>query len=81
VSWSATCDYCALIAGDLADLVPGLADAGVEIMLLFLRDDGAEAFAGLGTPVAYLVDKHGVVAEPAALGATEVVALARRVAT
>lgn len=81
VSWSATCDYCALIAGDLADLVAGLAEAGIEILLLLLRDDGAAAFAGLGTPVAYLVDEHGVVAEPAALGATEVVALARRVAT
>jgi peroxiredoxin len=46
-------------------------------LLLLNDDDGAEGFAGLGTPVAYLVDELGVVAEPLALGATEVVELAR----
>jgi Coenzyme PQQ synthesis protein D (PqqD) len=76
VSWSATCQYCALIADELAELVPALAEAGVDVVLME-RDDEA-AFAGLGTPAAYLVDEHGLVAEPAALGATEVLAVARR---
>jgi hypothetical protein len=48
---------------------------------VFLREYDSEAFAGLGTPVAYLVDEHGIVAEPVALGATDVVNLARRVAS
>jgi peroxiredoxin len=45
---------------------------------LVLDDEGrAEAFAGLGTPVAYLIDTDGRVARPLALGAPAVVALAR----
>jgi hypothetical protein len=45
---------------------------------LVLRDDhAAEAFDGLGTPVAYLVDEQGTVAEPLAVGSTEVLGLAR----
>lgn len=101
VSWSPTCAFCARIASDLADLVPGLTDVGVELVVLatgevqatrasldggdltarlvFQRGDGAEGFAGLGTPVAYLVNENGAVAEPVALGAVEVVALARRI--
>jgi peroxiredoxin len=34
VSWSPTCSFCELIADDLADLVPSLADAGVDVVLL-----------------------------------------------
>ena len=39
-----------------------------------------ELFASLGTPVAYLVDEEGRVAEPLAVGANEVPALAQRAA-
>ena len=99
VSWSPTCTWCDLVAGDLAELVPSLHDAGVDVVLLavgaasanreLLERHGlrarlllqteaiAEAFVGLGTPVAYLVDAAGVVAETIALGATEVMDLAR----
>jgi peroxiredoxin len=38
------------------------------------------AFSSLGTPVAYLVDENGNVAEPLAIGAEQVPALARRAA-
>jgi peroxiredoxin len=100
VNWSSTCSFCALITDDLAELAPGLARAGVDIVLLATGgaranravlarsklacrlllhdDDSAAGFDGMGTPVAYLIDEHGVVAEPVALGATEVVSLARR---
>ena len=78
VSWSPTCSFCKLIARDLAELAPTLADKGVDIVLL--SNGAAPPFAGLGTPVAYLLDERGVVAEPLALGSTEVVQLARRIA-
>lgn len=47
-----------------------------------LLQDGApiEVFTGLGTPVAYLVDEEGRVAEPLALGALEVPELLRAAA-
>jgi peroxiredoxin len=45
--------------------------------LLMQADDTESAFDGLGTPVAYLVDGTGFVAQPIALGAPNVVALAR----
>ena len=49
---------------------------------LLLQDEQREApfFRGLGTPVAYLLDEQGRVAEPLAGGADQVAALARRVA-
>jgi peroxiredoxin len=50
---------------------------GLRGRLVLRDDDRVEGFQGLGTPVAYLVDEHGIVAEPLALGATEVVDLAR----
>jgi peroxiredoxin len=103
VGWSATCIYCETIAGDLADLVPSLAVAGVDVVLaatggaevnrrqldragfagrlLLRRAEATSGLDGLGTPVAYLIDEEGAVAEAAALGATDVVALARRIAT
>jgi peroxiredoxin len=48
---------------------------------ILLRDgsEPLEAFRGLGTPVAYLVDEHGRVAEPLAVGADQVPVLARQV--
>jgi len=103
VSWSATCTYCETIAADLADLVPRLADTGVDVViaatggadanrrrldrvnfagrLLLRREESAAGLDGLGTPVAYLINEKGAVAEAVALGATDVVALARRIAT
>jgi peroxiredoxin len=54
---------------------------GLTCRILHL--DGSEPFdlfAGLGTPVAYLLDEKGRIAEPLAVGAGEVPALARRVA-
>jgi peroxiredoxin len=41
---------------------------------IVLQENGAvvEAFARMGTPVAYLVDEHGRLARPAALGSQEV---------
>ena len=78
VSWSTTCEHCELIADDLAHLVPRLADAGVDVVLLSHATAG---FVGLGTPVAYLLDERGRVAAPAALGSTDVIALARRLST
>jgi hypothetical protein len=78
VSWSTTCEFCARIAPDLASLTPAFADANIDIVRL-VTADSIDGFAGLGTPVAYLVDDRGRVAEPAALGAAAVLALARRI--
>jgi hypothetical protein len=48
---------------------------------LWMQNDVAPGFDGLGTPVAYLVDEEGRVAEAVALGAPNVVALARAITT
>jgi peroxiredoxin len=50
---------------------------------ILLLDGSAELqpFQGLGTPVAYLLDEEGRVAEPLALGALDVPALARAAAS
>jgi peroxiredoxin len=99
VSWSPTCSFCALMAHDLAELLPTLTSAGIDVVLLaiggaqanreFLDRNGlecrlllqndaiAEGFDGLGTPVAYLIDELGTIAEPLALGSDEVMELAR----
>jgi peroxiredoxin len=54
---------------------------GLTCRILHLEGgDPADLFASLGTPVAYLVDEQGRVAEPLAVGANEVPALARRAA-
>jgi len=47
-------------------------EAGLEATLLFQGDAQIEAFAGLGTPAAYLVDEDGMVASELAMGAEEV---------
>lgn len=44
------------------------------------EEDFADPFPSMGTPVAYLIDAEGRVAEPLAFGAGEVPALARRAA-
>jgi peroxiredoxin len=54
-----------------------LDESRLAARLVLQDDDRAEAFAGLGTPVAYLIDADGRVAKPLALGAPAVVALAR----
>ena len=40
VNWSPTCSFCKMIAGDLADLAPALAENDIEIVLL---SDGPSA--------------------------------------
>lgn len=42
--------------------------------------DGADPFPGMGTPMAYLIDEAGVIAEPLAAGAGEVPVLLRTIA-
>jgi thiol-disulfide isomerase/thioredoxin len=44
---------------------------------ILLRADGVDPFAGAGTPVAYLLDAEGRVAQPRVVGADAVPALAR----
>jgi peroxiredoxin len=51
-----------------------------RILLQEERNAGIAAFAGIGTPAAYLIDEHGRVAKPMALGADEVPSLAREAA-
>lgn len=71
-----------LIANGDVEANRRLADRhGLTCRILHL--DGSEPFelfSGLGTPVAYLLDEEGRIAEPLAVGAGEVPALARRVA-
>lgn len=55
---------------------------GLECPILLLgKSQTLDAFRSLGTPVAYLLDEGGRVAEPLAVGAEQVPALAREVAT
>jgi peroxiredoxin len=56
------------------------ADHGLRVPILLQRDQPISAFQGLGTPVAYLLDEAGRVAQPLAFGALEVPELARAVA-
>jgi peroxiredoxin len=51
-----------------------------SILLQPEGNGGIAAFAGVGTPAAYLIDEHGRVAKPMALGADEVPTLAREAA-
>lgn len=54
---------------------------GLECPILLLKDQAElKAFEGMGTPVAYLLDEQGRVAEPIASGANEVPELAREAA-
>ena len=72
-------------------LTSGEADANRELLethglsaMALLRqeieDDFEDPFPAMGTPVAYLVDTEGRIAEPLAYGANEVPSLARRAA-
>jgi peroxiredoxin len=69
-----------LATGGLAANRKLLDRSGLACRLVLQDDDRAEAFDGLGTPVAYLVDATARVAAPIALGADEVVALVERIA-
>jgi peroxiredoxin len=57
-------------------------DRGLRCRILLQpeRNGGIAAFAGIGTPAAYLIDEHGRVAKPMALGAEEVPSLVREAA-
>jgi peroxiredoxin len=55
--------------------------SNLDCQILLQREgEPVEAFAGLGTPAAYLVDEKGRVAKPLALGSEQVLALARAAA-
>jgi peroxiredoxin len=57
-------------------------DRGLRCRILLQPEGngGIAAFAGIGTPAAYLIDEHGRVAKPMALGADEVPSLVREAA-
>jgi peroxiredoxin len=55
-------------------------ERGLQCRILLQPEGGIPAFAGIGTPAAYLIDEHGRVAKPMALGADEVPSLAREAA-
>jgi len=75
VNWNPSCEYCVVVAPELASISPALRRAGVELVLH--RADNADPFSGMGTPVAYLVEADGTVLD-LAMGAVEVARLARR---
>ena len=53
---------------------------GLTCLILLMPDDGPlarETFKDQGTPVAYLLDEQGKVAQPVAVGGDEILALAR----
>ena len=55
---------------------------GLTCPILLMPDDGPlarETFKDQGTPVAYLLDEQGKVAQPVAVGGDEILALARGV--
>jgi peroxiredoxin len=54
---------------------------GLDCPILLQKDSSLEAFQSLGTPVAYLLDEDGKVAQPIAIGAEQVPALAQKTAT
>jgi peroxiredoxin len=70
-------DVVLLATGDALANRALLDGSGLGARLRLQDDDRAEAFAGLGTPVAYLIDADGRVVRPLALGSPAVVALAR----
>jgi peroxiredoxin/predicted Fe-S protein YdhL (DUF1289 family) len=64
--------------GDAAANRKLAAEHGLNGLFLLQKDSaGIEAFQGLGTPVAYLLDEKGQVAKPLAIGADRVPVLAR----
>jgi peroxiredoxin len=73
---------------DLVLLTIGEADENRELVeshelrcTVLLQDGGYSAFAGLGTPAAYMIDEDGKVSSELALGAIEVPVLARQTAS
>ncbi len=54
---------------------------GLNCPILLLNDANLEAFQNQGTPVAYLLDEQGQIAEPLAVGANMVPALAEKAAS
>jgi peroxiredoxin len=102
VNWSPRCGFCEMIAPDLAELQPGLAERGFELVFITLGDENendllldehglhprllygegkdVEAFAGVGTPAAYLVDAAGHAASALTVGADKVPDLIRSLA-
>ena len=58
-----------------------VAEHGLECSILIQDGRAIDAFAGVGTPAAYLIDEDGRVARPLAVGAEEVPELARQIAT
>ena len=73
-------DIVLLAAGDQRVIRESLDRSRLACRLLVQGNDGDAGFDGVGTPVAYLLDEHGNVASPLALGAPPVVQLAREVA-
>lgn len=70
-----------LVSSGDADSNRSLAEEhGLDCPILLQPGAPIEAFTGLGTPVAYLVDEQGRVAAPLALGAMEVPELLRSAA-
>jgi peroxiredoxin len=73
-----------LVLVSWADREANLAHArehGLECPILLVEgQDPPEAFRNMGTPAAYLLDEQGRVVRPAAIGADEVLALAREAA-
>jgi peroxiredoxin len=55
-------------------------EAGLDETVLFVTEGIPEAFAGVGTPSAYLVDAEGRAASPLTIGADQVPSLARAAA-
>lgn len=66
--------------GEVEDNRKMLEDKGLEADVLVQQGDAWELFAGLGTPVAYLVDEEGRTASELSYGANEVPGLARAAA-
>lgn len=54
-----------------------ISEHGLNVPVLLLNETPLPAFQNQGTPVAYLVDEHGIVAHSLAVGANDVPTLAR----
>jgi peroxiredoxin len=72
-------DLVLLAIGDADANREVLSEAGLEARTL-LHDGTTELFAGLGTPVAYLIDADGKIASELTIGANDVPVLARTAA-
>ena len=74
LNWSDDCGFCVDLAPQLEELAPALGEHRVDVVLV---GSGAAAFTGLGTPVSYLVDGDGRTESHLAMGAANIVDLAR----